>query len=173
MSNIYQNTTLGGNPGKVGARMAGRQHRGRRRAVTRLCREMWLRGPPVPDVSGVHTAASPFSLQSAARTAQPWHSQIPVPRRTSLTSLPAPWRVPGSPSQRRDHLHPVPMQDLLVKTFKVLQRREVWRPETGCGEGVGVPGLSSAGQCGLLPLASRLCSCPGALLDKLLASLGL
>ncbi|KAF6080651.1 calcineurin binding protein 1 [Phyllostomus discolor] len=66
----------------------------------------------------------PPLAQSGARTAQPWRSRTPAPRRTSSTSPPAHWRVPGNPTLRRGRLFPVPNQDPPVKTFQGPQRKE-------------------------------------------------
>lgn len=67
----------------------------------------------------------PFPHQTEARTAQPWRSQTPAQRRTSLTSPPARWKAPGSPMQRRGCPCSVPKQDQLVKTFRGPQMKEV------------------------------------------------
>ena len=95
----------------------------------------------------VHAAAPrPFSLQSGARTARPWHSQTPAQRRTSSTSPPARWRLPGNPTLRRGRPFPVPNQDQPVKTSQGPQRKEVRRPDSlnqNCFDASGSPGSAA------------------------------
>ena len=88
----------------------------------------------------------PFSLQSGARTARPWHSQTPAQRRTSSTSPPACWRLPGNPTLRRGRPFPVPNQDQPVKTSQGPQRKEVRRPDSlnqNCFDASGSPGSAA------------------------------
>lgn len=78
-----------------------------------------------------------LSPQSAARTARPWPSRTPAPRRSSSTSPPACWRAPGSPVLTSGHLFPVPKRDQPAETLRGPRRKEVWSPLPGAGAAGG------------------------------------